>query len=50
MHFSVLDIPTDMLILGIDLMRRFNCLIDLHKNKLIFGGMGGVEVDFFQSS
>jgi hypothetical protein len=27
-------------------MRRFNCLIDLQNNVLIFGGYGGVEVPF----
>jgi len=47
LYFAVLDIENDMMILGIDQMRRFNCLVDLQSNKLIFGGRGGVEVDFF---
>lgn len=47
LYFAVLDIDTDMMILGIDQMRRFNCLVDLQNNQLIFGGVGGVGVDFF---
>lgn len=47
LYFAVLDVDTDMMILGIDQMRRFNCLVDLQHDKLIFGGKGGVEVDFF---
>lgn len=47
LHFSVLESSDDMLILGIDQMRRFNCLVDLQRNKLIFGGQDGVEIDFF---
>jgi DNA damage-inducible protein 1 len=49
LYFSVLEMEDDMLILGIDQMRRFNCLIDLQHNQLIFGGRDGVEVDFFRT-
>ena len=50
LYFAVLEIDQDMMILGIDQMRRFNCLVDLQNNKLIFGGRDGVEVDFFNQS
>ncbi|CAB9524953.1 DDI1 homolog 2 [Seminavis robusta] len=46
LFFLVIDVPHDMMILGIDQMRRFKCMIDLEKNVLIFGGQGGVEVPF----
>ena len=46
----MLEIDQDMMILGIDQMRRFNCLVNLQNNKLIFGGRDGVEVDFFNQS
>jgi len=46
LYFLVLDVPHDMIILGIDQMRRFQCLIDLQNNVLIFGGRGGLEVPF----
>lgn len=46
LFFLVLDTTTPCLILGLDLMRRFNCIIDLETNNLIFGGKGGVCVPF----
>lgn len=46
LYFLVLDVPHDMMILGIDQMRRFKCMIDLERDVLIFGGQGGVEVPF----
>lgn len=46
LFFLVLDISESMLILGIDQMKRFKCMIDLESNKLIFGGKDGVSVDF----
>jgi hypothetical protein len=46
LYFLVLDVPHDMMILGIDQMRRFKCRIDLESNVLVFGGSGGVEVPF----
>lgn len=48
--FSVLQTQNCELILGLDLMRYFKCLVDLEKNCLIFGGSGGVEVPFLASS
>ena len=44
MDFIVLDVPEKMLLLGLDLMRRYKCIVDLERDVLIFGGSGGVEV------
>jgi len=44
MDFMCLDINEDMLILGLDQMRKFKCIVDLEREVLIFGGCGGVEV------
>lgn len=49
LNFSVVQQDTIGLILGLDLMRSFKCLIELEKNCLIFGGSGGVEVPFLAS-
>lgn len=49
LNFSVMQQDTIGLILGLDLMRSFKCLIELEKNCLIFGGSGGVEVPFLAS-
>jgi len=48
--FSVLQTQQPLLILGLDQMRRFNCLVDLQRSCLVFGGHGGVEVPFVESS
>lgn len=50
LNFSVLEIGNgeEMLLLGIDQLRRFKCILDLERNKLVFGGGGGVEVDLLQ--
>ena len=45
MEFIVLDIPDRMLLLGMDQMRKYNCIINLQRDVLIFGGIGGVEVN-----
>lgn len=44
MDFIVLEVPDNLLLLGLDLMRRYKCIVDLERNVLIFGGHGGVEV------
>jgi hypothetical protein len=44
MQFIVLEIPGKMLLLGMDQMRKYNCIINLQRDVLIFGGTGGVEV------
>ena len=47
-NLTVLDITDELLILGLDQMRRFKCVVDLEKNCLTFGGAGGVDVPFKQ--
>lgn len=44
MDFMVLEVPDKLLILGMDQMRKYNCIVDLQRDVLIFGGSGGVEV------
>mmetsp|Transcript_19266 Transcript_19266/g.61191 ORF Transcript_19266/g.61191 Transcript_19266/m.61191 type:complete len:157 (+) Transcript_19266:1-471(+) len=46
LDFSVLGINDAMLMLGIDQMRRFNCIVDLEGKCLVFGGRDGIEVPF----
>lgn len=46
LDFSVLGIDQPLLILGVDQMRRFRCVVDLDKQTLLFGGRDGVEVAF----
>mmetsp|Transcript_30188 Transcript_30188/g.54804 ORF Transcript_30188/g.54804 Transcript_30188/m.54804 type:complete len:303 (+) Transcript_30188:50-958(+) len=50
LSFSVLELERCEIILGLDLMRHFKCLVDLEKRCLIFGGSGGVEVPFLASA
>ena len=45
MDFIVLDMNEDLLLLGLDLMRKYKCIVDLERDVLIFGGKGGVEVE-----
>merc|ERR1712070_38038 len=45
MNFSVLDVPDKLLLLGLDLMRKYRCVVNLDKDTLAFGGEGGVEVE-----
>jgi len=49
LNLSVLQTNSCELILGLDLMRHFQCLVDLQRNCLIFGGSGGIEVPFLAS-
>lgn len=46
LDFSVLGVDQSLLILGVDQMRRFKCVVDLDKQMLLFGGRDGVEVPF----
>lgn len=46
LDFSVLEVEQDLLMLGIDQLRRFECIIDLQRQCLVFGGHGGCEVSF----
>ena len=49
LSFVVLDSNDPWLILGVDQMRRFNCVIDLERNAIAFGGREGVEVPFLDA-
>mmetsp|Transcript_17894 Transcript_17894/g.27116 ORF Transcript_17894/g.27116 Transcript_17894/m.27116 type:complete len:258 (+) Transcript_17894:221-994(+) len=43
--FLVLEMTDqEMLLLGLDQMRKYKCIIDLERNIILFGGNGGVEV------
>lgn len=42
--FMVLDASDQILLLGLDQLRKFKCMIDLERNVLVFGGSGGLEV------
>mmetsp|Transcript_123086 Transcript_123086/g.342821 ORF Transcript_123086/g.342821 Transcript_123086/m.342821 type:complete len:176 (-) Transcript_123086:53-580(-) len=45
--FSVLGGDEPLLLLGIDQMRKFQCVVDLDQHCLMFGGaFGGVQVPF----
>jgi len=44
--FMVLEGSMPYCILGLDQMRRFNCLVDVGGNVLLFGGKDGVSVPF----
>ena len=48
LDFSVLEIQDQLLLLGLDQLRRFKCIIDLEQNALVFGGAGGVQVPFLE--
>ena len=45
MEFVVLQVPHQrLMLLGLDQMRKYKCIVDLEKDVLVFGGSGGVEV------
>lgn len=44
MDFIVLEVPDKLLLLGLDQMRKYKCLVDLDREVLVFGGADGVEV------
>ena len=45
-----LELRADLIILGLDQLRKFKCIVDLERSVLIFGGAGGVEVSFVTPS
>jgi hypothetical protein len=49
LFFLVLQANDPWLILGLDQMRRFKCMIDLDANQLLFGGRDGVAVPFLDA-
>lgn len=50
LNFMVLDVSDQLLLLGLDLMREYKCIVDLETNRLVFGGQGGVSVDLLPPS
>jgi len=50
MNFIVLDVQDQLVILGLDQMRKYKCLVDMEREKLIFGGVGGVEVEMLPAN
>uniref|UniRef100_A0A7S4JPX6 Peptidase A2 domain-containing protein n=1 Tax=Odontella aurita TaxID=265563 RepID=A0A7S4JPX6_9STRA len=50
MDFVVLEVPDKLLLLGLDQLRRFKCIIDLEREVLVFGGQGGVDVPMLPPS
>lgn len=44
MDFIVLDVSDQLVIIGLDQLRKYKCLVDMERELLIFGGAGGVEV------
>ena len=46
LDFSCLEVQDQLLLLGLDQMRRFKCIVDLEREALVFGGAGGVRVPF----
>jgi len=44
--FIVLEVTDSILLLGLDQMKKYKCIVDLENDKLVFGGTGGVEVPF----
>mmetsp|Transcript_4370 Transcript_4370/g.7781 ORF Transcript_4370/g.7781 Transcript_4370/m.7781 type:complete len:298 (-) Transcript_4370:53-946(-) len=45
MDFIVLEVKDPLVIIGLDQLRKYKCLVDVGREKLIFGGAGGVEVE-----
>ncbi len=45
MDFMVLDITELLVIIGLDQLRKYKCLVDVGSGRLIFGGTGGVAVE-----
>ncbi len=43
---QVLEVDAELLLLGLDMLRHFKCVVDLERDVLVFGGAGGVEVPF----
>lgn len=50
MDFLVLEVEDPLVIIGLDQLRKYKCLVDMERNKVIFGGSGGVEVDMLPAS
>ena len=46
LYFLVIDSELPSVVLGLDQMRRFQCVIDMERDCLCFGGRDGVQVPF----
>jgi len=46
LSFYVVSMREPLLLLGVDQLRKFKCLVDLDGNYLIFGGRHGIQVPF----
>lgn len=45
MDFLVLEVHDPLVIMGLDQLRKYRCLVDVGQEKLVFGGAGGVAVE-----
>ena len=50
MDYFILDIVEPLVIIGLDQLRKYKCLVDMERNKVVFGGAGGVEVDMLPAN
>lgn len=50
LNFSILSTNQHIILLGLDLMRQFKCVVDLERRCLVFGGFDGVQVPFVTSA
>ncbi len=48
--YLILEVAEPLVIIGLDQMRKYKCLVDMERNKVIFGGAGGVEVDMLPAN
>ena len=39
MDFIILEVNDPLCIIGLDQMRKYKCLVDLQREKLVFGGL-----------
>lgn len=46
LSFYVVSLREPLLLLGVDQMRKYKCMVDLDGNYLIFGGKHGIQVPF----
>jgi predicted aspartyl protease len=50
LNFSILSTQSHIILLGLDLLQQFKCMVDLERKCLVFGGSEGVRVPFVSSS
>eukprot|EP00929_Paragymnodinium_shiwhaense_P107116 TRINITY_DN73179_c0_g1_i1.p1 TRINITY_DN73179_c0_g1~~TRINITY_DN73179_c0_g1_i1.p1 ORF type:complete len:328 (+),score=60.04 TRINITY_DN73179_c0_g1_i1:114-1097(+) len=49
MDLTVIQMGVPMLLLGQNQMRKYKCVIDIDRDCIVFGGLGGIEVPFVQN-